>query len=131
MTSTVKIQSHNYPVLVSTIDQGQQTQRQILRPTDGEVQLYTTTTRKLEILDLPTEGSDPPLSFGQRAVGLAFNPSQDERVDRIKRLYADIVDEMFVLSNMCSGEQARLSRISITEAQGAQMWAVKALTWRD
>jgi len=30
-----------------------------------------------------------------------------------------------------SVEQARLASIAITEAQGAQMWAVKAATWRD
>jgi hypothetical protein len=30
-----------------------------------------------------------------------------------------------------SGEGKRLASIAITEAQGAQMRAVKALTWRD
>jgi hypothetical protein len=30
-----------------------------------------------------------------------------------------------------SNEQKRLASVAITEMQGAQMWAVKALTWKD
>jgi len=30
-----------------------------------------------------------------------------------------------------SPEVKRLASIAITEAQGAQMWAVKAITWKD
>jgi len=30
-----------------------------------------------------------------------------------------------------SGEHKRLASVAITEAQAAQMWAVKALTWKD
>ena len=30
-----------------------------------------------------------------------------------------------------SPEQKRLCSITITELQGAQMWAVKAATWKD
>ena len=30
-----------------------------------------------------------------------------------------------------SGEVKRLCSVAITEAQGAQMWAVKAITWKD
>jgi len=30
-----------------------------------------------------------------------------------------------------SGEQKRLCSVAITEMQTAQMWAVKALTWKD
>ena len=71
---------------------------------------------------------------GERAVGLAFNPSQDSAVDRIKRHYAAIIDEMDGLRRdklPYLSEQAGLASVAITEAQGAQMWAVKALTWRD
>jgi hypothetical protein len=35
------------------------------------------------------------------------------------------------LRNRSSGERARLASVAITELQTAQMWAVKALTWRE
>lgn len=69
---------------------------------------------------------------GQKAVGLSFNPSGDDAVTRCKQIFADAIDQMSELRRTASGaEQARLASIAITEAQGAQMWAVKALTWKD
>ena len=68
------------------------------------------------------------LTFGERAVGLNFNPSGDPDVDRVKRLYAEIIDMLAV--NHADSEKSRLYHIAITEAQTAQMWAVKAMTWR-
>lgn len=73
-----------------------------------------------------------PMTFGEKAVGLTFNPSGDHNVTVLKQAYAQIID-------LCEqerakagkGEAARLWSIAITEAQGAQMWAVKAATWRD
>lgn len=32
------------------------------------------------------------LTYGEKAVGLTFNPSNDETVDQIKKLYAEIID---------------------------------------
>lgn len=132
MTTTVKVISHNAPARVLTRDMGRQTEpARIIRPSDGEVQLYCTTTRCLEIQDVSESGERQDLSFGERAVGLSFNPSMDASVDRIKSLYAQIIDEMAVLRNTRGGDKSRYASIAITEAQGAQMWAVKALTWRD
>jgi len=73
------------------------------------------------------------LTRGQKAVGLTFNPSNDDAVARCKQTFADAIDQMIALRNDCghSPEQARLASVAITEAQGAQMWAVKALTWKD
>lgn len=73
------------------------------------------------------------LTFGQKAVGLSFNPSGDDAVAKYKQTIADAIDQMYNLRAALTGrgEQARLCSIAITEAQGAQMWAVKALTWRD
>lgn len=69
-------------------------------------------------------------TFGERAVGLSFNPSADDNVDKLKGLYADIID---VLHNLRlatdDGEEKRYLSAAITEAQTAQMWAVKAVTW--
>ena len=77
------------------------------------------------------------LTYGQKAVGLKFNPSGDARVQKIKELYAEIIDIMDDYRNAestidkQSWEHRRLSSVAITEAQSAQMRAVKALTWTD
>jgi hypothetical protein len=78
---------------------------------------------------------------------LTFNPSGDEDVNRAKRLYAEIIDMAANLRTVeavdqhggpgasmvriAHSEKNRLLSIAITEAQAAQMWLVKAITWRD
>ena len=69
-------------------------------------------------------------TFGEKAVGLSFNPSNDSAVDNLKRGYAQIIDALDAFRREGTGEQKRLASVAITEAQGAQMWAVKAVTWR-
>lgn len=74
-------------------------------------------------------------TFGEKAVGLQFNPSGMGDVDKLKKLYAEIIDHMddFRRGYITRGdnpEMVRLCSIAITEAQTAQMWAVKAVTWR-
>lgn len=70
------------------------------------------------------------LSYGQKAVGLTFNPSNNENVDRCKHLFAEIIDLMnAVRVQSDSPEVKRMASVAITEAQTAQMWAVKAITW--
>lgn len=73
------------------------------------------------------------LTYGEKAVGLTFNPSGDSAVTNTKKYYAQIIDDMFCLRSdpRTTPEQARLYSIAITEAQAAQMWAVKAITWKD
>lgn len=75
--------------------------------------------------------ADEEQTFGQRAVGATFNPSRDDAVAACKQGFADLIDQMNGLRNCSRGERARLASVAITEAQTAQMWAVKALTWRD
>ena len=70
-------------------------------------------------------------TYGQKAVGLTFNPSGDPQVQRIKELYATIIDLCNEARGEDRNERARLFSVAITEAQTAQMWAVKALTWSD
>jgi len=74
---------------------------------------------------------DKEQSFGERAVGLSFNPSGDENVRALKELYAQIIDRLDDMKADGENERNRLCAIAITEAQGAQMWAVKAVTWRS
>lgn len=71
------------------------------------------------------------LTFGQKAVGLTFNPSGDEKVNKLKSAYAEIIDILHKMRGNTPSESSRLASIAITEAQGAQMWAVKAITWKD
>jgi hypothetical protein len=71
-------------------------------------------------------------TFGEKAVGLDFNPSGDKTVTQLKQLYAQIIDICDAARTTgTKGEKARLWSIAITEAQGAQMWSVKAATWRE
>lgn len=72
------------------------------------------------------------LSYGQKAVGITFNPSQIEAVNRIKQISANAIDEMDAFrKETTSGEAKRHASIAITELEGACMRAVKALTWKD
>ena len=68
-------------------------------------------------------------TFGQKAVGLSFNPT----VNRIKAIFAEAIDlcDSARKAAGASQETKRLYSIAITEAQGAQMWAVKAATWQE
>lgn len=73
------------------------------------------------------------MTFGEKAVGLTFNPSGDSEVHAIKKMFATVIDEMHHWREKvdCKPEVKRMFSIAITEAQTAQMWAVKAITWRD
>lgn len=76
---------------------------------------------------------DRTLTFGEKAVGLTFNPGGDEAVLNCKTDYAKIIDALDHLRSLpeTTPEQKRLCSIAITETQAAQMWAVKAITWKD
>lgn len=80
--------------------------------------------------DIPTT----TLTFGERAVGLTFNPSGDEYVNSVKVDYSKIIDMLNIIRDEAkkdnNQEKIRLLSVAITEAQTAQMWAVKAITWK-
>ncbi len=71
------------------------------------------------------------LTFGEKAVGLTFNPSNDPLAQGVKEQFAAVIDS---LNNQRaeteSGEKKRMYSVAISEAQAAQMWAVKAITWQ-
>jgi hypothetical protein len=70
-------------------------------------------------------------TFGEQAVGLTFNPSNDDAVASCKAEFAKVIDRMNDLRNTSNNtEVKRMCSIAITEAQTAQMWAVKAITWK-
>lgn len=71
------------------------------------------------------------LTFGQKAVGITFNPGGHALVNEIKEkaaAYIDLLNEARNATN--DGEIKRMLSIAITEAQTSQMWGVKAVTWK-
>ena len=71
------------------------------------------------------------MTFGEKAVGLTFNPGNNAEVDACKREFAAVIDRMNALRNRTTSEEVmRMASVAITEAQTAQMWAVKAITWQ-
>lgn len=81
-----------------------------------------------------TEQNGRDLTFGEKAVGLTFNPGGHAEVNNIKRSFADTIDYLNNLRNTAktenNGEKIRMYSVAITECQSAQMWAVKAATWQ-
>ncbi len=78
-----------------------------------------------------TESDEREQTFGERAVGLTFNPSGDAKVDVLKAQIAAFIDSCNNWRNEATdSEVKRLYSVAITEAQTAQMWGVKAATWR-
>lgn len=72
------------------------------------------------------------LTYGQKAVGLTFNPSNDPLVQVLKEKAAEFIDACHEAREATeSGDKKRMLSVAITEAQTAQMWAVKAVTWQD
>lgn len=70
------------------------------------------------------------LSFGSKACGVSFNPGGHALVNEIKLDFANIVDNLHMIRQTTdNAEVKRMLSIAITEAQTAQMWAVKAVTW--
>ena len=71
------------------------------------------------------------MTLGEYRVGIAFNPSGDDTVGKIKRAAADLIDLIY---NMPEGdpnitaERDRLIRLAAYCFETGAMWAVKAAT---
>lgn len=73
---------------------------------------------------------DRELTYGEKAVGLTFNPSNDPLVQGVKEQFAAIIDGLHNQREATdNGEKKRQLSLAITAAQESQMWAVKAITW--
>lgn len=71
------------------------------------------------------------LTFGEKAVGISFNPGNNPEVESIKRACAYLIDELNKSRNATdSGDKKRMYSQAITDIQAGQMWAVKAATWQ-
>lgn len=75
------------------------------------------------------------LTYGEKMVGLTFNPSGDPEVLKVKQQYADIIDSLkahYVALDHAtehSPHQVKFIEGAIDRAIDAQMWAVKAITY--
>lgn len=69
-------------------------------------------------------------SYGGKAVGLKFNPSNNAQVLVIKSQSAMLINSLNSLrTDTEDGEKKRMYSVAITDVQTAQMWGVKAATW--
>jgi hypothetical protein len=79
------------------------------------------------------------LTFGEKAVGLTFNPSGDEKVNRAKRLMADALDLLKEVEAektdggkaMSSWEANVFRTNAFNKTVDAQMALVKYITWNN
>jgi hypothetical protein len=86
-------------------------------------------------LDVPNQESPidkPELTFGQHFVGLYFNPSGDSKVDKIKRLAAEMVDLLVddLESQQITMLQKNMLDHTLMQILQAQMMAVKVITFK-
>ena len=66
------------------------------------------------------------MTFGERRVGVDFNPSGSTMVDTIKGKAADLIDGLETAGFNEPGEVARLKALAMTDIEFGAMWAVKA-----
>jgi hypothetical protein len=78
------------------------------------------------------------LTFGEKAVGVTFNPGGKPEVNRIKELCAAVIDELNNQRNVAKGDGNAVANgeviaqytLAIRDIQSGQMWGVKAATWQ-
>jgi len=79
---------------------------------------------------MSTTTMDRELTFGEKLVGLTFNPSGDQKVQKAKELCAQLADLLH--EDYHEGESSYLKNVlynhTIAEILNAQMNAVKVLT---
>jgi len=69
------------------------------------------------------------MTFGEKRVRAAFNPSDNEEVTRFKGNAALAIDMLEMIKmNTEDGETKRLAALAQTAFEEACMWAVKAVT---
>lgn len=70
------------------------------------------------------------LTYGQKAVGLNFNPSNDPTVQKLKELAAEQIDVLDAERKKVTNpsEKGAVLTHAIRQIQQSQMWAVKGVT---
>jgi len=76
------------------------------------------------------------LTYGEKMVGIDFNPANDPQVQSIKALCAQLID-LLNKEIVCQEKngKARVDKIllleeAVRQAVSAQMWAVKGITYK-
>lgn len=96
--------------------------------------VVTPTAEQLSRIKNHFENLPIELTFGQKLVGLTFNPSGDDRVGKVKQLFADAID---AIGDPTVDTERRSYSFNIIRTQAinttmlAQMAVVKFLTWRE
>jgi len=95
--------------------------------------IFRQTIHSLKPYLLHTEETKTELSFGEKLVGLNFNPSNDDKVSKAKMLCAELAD--LVNDEFLNREESKVTYLSeslfvhtIGEILNAQMNVVKLLT---
>ncbi|MCL2095074.1 hypothetical protein FWH13_03050 [Candidatus Saccharibacteria bacterium] len=99
--------------------------------TKKKVASFLIKEEKMENNEISANHGTRGKTYGEKAVGITFNPGgYSNPADDIKNQYAAIIDRLNEeRDRTADGEQKRLLSVAITEAQTAQMWAVKGITW--
>lgn len=102
---------------------------------DGDsTMLYVHSGSMLRVTEVPKEQvplGNREYTLAEKMAGVPFNPSNDHGVANCKSEFADCLARMLMLrEHSTDPEVKRMASIAITELQTAQMWAVKAITWR-
>lgn len=81
-----------------------------------------------------TKETKNTLTFGEKLVGISFNPSGDERVNKVKKLCAEVMDILYEHIPE-DGDRTYLEDTLFNKSVGdildAQMTAVKLLTLKE
>lgn len=87
-------------------------------------------TQGTMVQDSIQKGDARELTFGEKLVGLNFNPSNDDKVSKAKKLCADLAD--LLNDDQANGETSELKNIllpaTFAAILNAQMNVVKVLT---
>ncbi|HEJ9586858.1 TPA: hypothetical protein ACKRDB_002888 [Proteus mirabilis] len=71
-------------------------------------------------------------TLGQKLVGISFNPSGNIIIDAVKQNAADTIDLVQDSMQKATSEEAlMIHNEAMRRIMDAQMWAVKAITWKD
>jgi len=68
------------------------------------------------------------MTKGEYRVGLDFNPSNNEDVERIKVMAAELIDYIEDMVTKPNSDAPRLKALAQTAIEEGAMWAVKAAT---
>ena len=71
------------------------------------------------------------LTLGEKAVGLEFNPSGSAEVKEIKEKCADLINMVDRACDLTNPVNRKIRDCAIENIITGQMWAVKAVTWKN